>query len=103
MVKEIGKNEFDGVVAEGITVVDFYANWCGPCKMLAPVLDELSEQYAGKVSFAKLNVDNAQETAIKYAVSSIPCLIIFKNGEEAGRVVGFLPKTQIQAEIDKAL
>jgi thioredoxin 1 len=70
-------------------LVDFYADWCGPCQMAGPVLEELAKEYEEKVSFGKLNVDKSQPIAAKYAVMSIPTVILFKDGKEVGRQVGF--------------
>jgi len=84
-------------------VVDFWAPWCGPCKMMAPVLDELSHEYEGKVSFTKLNTDENYDAATQYGIQSIPTLVIFQGGREVGRQVGFIPKTQLKRQIDRAL
>lgn len=80
--------------------VDFFAEWCGPCKMVGPVVDELAEEYAGKLKFGKLNVDEASETAGKYGVMSIPTLIIFKNGEIVKQMLGAHSKDGFKKEID---
>jgi thioredoxin 1 len=86
-------------------LVDFYADWCGPCKMLGPVLDELSKDkdFDGKLRFAKLNTEEYPELIGGYDVQGIPCLIIFKNGKEASRIVGFAPKPVMKAKIQSAL
>ena len=76
-------------------LVDFWATWCGPCKMLAPVIEELAEELAGEVVVAKLDVDQAQDVAMKYGVMSIPTLIMFEKGEEVRRTVGFQPKARL--------
>ncbi|QLE84053.1 MULTISPECIES: thioredoxin TrxA [Shewanella] len=84
-------------------VVDFWAEWCGPCKMIAPILDDVAEEYEGKVKIGKLNVDHNNASAAKYGVRGIPTLLIFKNGELAGTKVGALSKTQLKEFIDAQL
>lgn len=84
-------------------LVDFWAEWCGPCKAIAPILDELAIKYAGKVKFTKLNVDEHQATSIKYSVRSIPTLILFKDGTASATKSGALPKSQLEAFLDKHL
>ena len=84
-------------------LVDYWAEWCGPCKMVAPVVDELAEEYDGKVKFVKLNTDDNIETASKYGIRSIPTLMVFKGGEAVEQVVGFRPKSELKKSLDKAL
>ncbi len=84
-------------------MVDYWAEWCGPCKMIAPVLDEIADQYDGRLKVAKLNVDDNPQTPQKYAVRGIPTLMIFKDGEIAGTKVGAVSKSQLAAFIDGAL
>jgi len=84
-------------------LVDFWAEWCGPCRIIAPVLEDLAESMDGKVRIAKLNVDENQEVAFKYQVSSIPTLILFKNGEVADRVMGALPKSALEQFVERNL
>nr|WP_307402929.1 thioredoxin [Desulfofundulus luciae] len=84
-------------------LVDFWAEWCGPCKMIAPVVEEIAAEYAGKVQVAKLNVDENQKTPADYKVISIPTLIVFKNGQEIERSIGFKTKKEIKALLDKHL
>ena len=81
-------------------LVDFFATWCGPCKMLAPVIDELSSEYEGKAKIGKLDVDENPETAEKYGVQSIPTLIIFKGGEVAEKMVGFQNAEALSEKLD---
>jgi thioredoxin 1 len=84
-------------------LVDFYADWCAPCKLIAPIVDQLAVEMDGKVIVGSLDVDNNQETAVKYGVMSIPTLIIFKNGQEAKRVVGYQPKENLVKAINEVL
>ena len=84
-------------------VVDFWAEWCGPCKMIAPSLEEISKEMEGKVKIAKLNVDENQQTAMKYRIQSIPMLIMFKNGEPVASKLGAAPKGQLVEWINSAI
>lgn len=84
-------------------LVDFYADWCGPCKMMSPVVDELAKEYEGKVKIGKLNVDNDNEIAQQYKVMSIPTMLIIKNGEVVDQIVGAVPKQHLQSKLDSAL
>lgn len=84
-------------------VVDFWAEWCGPCKMIAPVLDELAQEYAGKVKFFKMNVDENPQTPAKFSIRGIPTLILFKNGNVEATKIGAHPKSQLAAFLDGAL
>ncbi len=84
-------------------LVDYWAEWCGPCKMIAPILDEIADEYADKLTVAKINIDENQSTPQKYAVRGIPTLMIFKNGEIAGTKVGALSKSQLSAFIDSVI
>lgn len=84
-------------------LVDFWATWCGPCKIIAPTVEEIAKDYDGRAVVAKLDVDKAKETAIKYDVSSIPTLIVFKGGEEVSRIVGVQEKSVFMEKLDEAL
>jgi thioredoxin 1 len=81
------------------TIVDFWAVWCGPCKMIAPVVDEIAAEYAGKLQVTKLDVDSNALTAMQYGVTGIPTLILFKNGQPVERVVGFVPKAKLVSKL----
>ncbi len=102
---DIQTAKFDELVLKAKTpvLVDFWAPWCGPCRMVAPIVDELSTEYDGKVTFYKLNVDDNQATAQKYGVMSIPSLIVFKNGKPVTNIVGFRPKAELKKNLDAAL
>jgi thioredoxin 1 len=84
-------------------VVDFWAVWCGPCRMIAPIIEELAQEYAGRVKVGKVNVDDQQELAVQYRINSIPQIFIFKGGQPKERLVGAQPKTAFKAAIDKVL
>lgn len=103
MVTEINANNFDSEVVNntGITVVDFFADWCGPCRKMGPLLEEVEKELASNVKFTKINTDNNIEMAKKYQVSGLPTLMIFKNGEPAERMVGLMPKSSIITNIEK--
>lgn len=88
MASELNAIIFDDFIKEGITVVDFFADWCAPCKMAAPILGEVEEYYGEKIHVGKVNIDENRELAVRYTVESIPAIVIFKNGYEAERIIG---------------
>ncbi|WNF35978.1 thioredoxin [Bacillaceae bacterium IKA-2] len=94
---------FVNETSDGIVLADFWAPWCGPCKMIAPVLVELDEELAGKIKIVKVDVDENQETAGKFGVMSIPTLLVMKNGEVVEQVVGFQPKEALAELVNKHL
>ena len=104
-MKEIKDNVFNEEVmnAEMPVVVDFWAPWCGPCRMVGPVMEELSQDYEGKVKFVKVNVDENHQSSETYGIASIPTIMIFKNGEIAEKLVGFKPKASFEEIINKHL
>ncbi len=89
--------------AEGVCLVDFWAEWCAPCLMVSPIVEELADEYAGKAKIGSLDCDPNRETAAKFSITAIPSLIIFKNGEEVKRFVGVTSKDNLKAALDEAL
>ncbi|MBB1087713.1 thioredoxin TrxA [Lysobacter sp. SG-8] len=104
-IMHVGDADFDSAVLQSSepVLVDFWAEWCGPCKMIAPALDDLAETYAGKAKIAKVNVDHNRATAMKYHVRSIPMLLLFKDGQIQDTQIGAVGKAQLAAMLDKAL
>jgi thioredoxin 1 len=104
-VMVVGDGDFSTAVIESDTpvLVDFWATWCAPCKVIAPVIEDLAAQYKGRMKFAKMNVEEHQETPQQYGIRSIPALLVFKGGKVVGQVIGAVPKAKIEAVISKAL
>jgi thioredoxin 1 len=103
MVNELDGDTFDKAVSGGLVVVDLWAPWCVPCKMLAPIVEDLSKEYAGRISFHKLNIDEHNGPAIKHQVMGIPTLLVFKEGKLVDRMVGAMPKDKIKSRLEKTL
>jgi len=96
MLKKLNVRNFDSEIEKGTALVDFYADWCGPCKMVSPIVDEIANERTD-ITVAKVNVDNEGSLAVKYGVVSIPTLIVFKDGKEYARLIGYRPKEDILA------
>lgn len=103
MAKIVNSNEFKDIVNEGLVIVDFFATWCGPCKMIAPIFEELSKEYEGKMTFVKVDVDLSTDIAGKYGISSIPTMKILDKSEVKETMIGFLPKDALKEKIEKYL
>ncbi len=104
-VSQVSDASFEGDIlkSEVPVLVDFWAPWCGPCRSVAPIVEDLATQYAGKIKVAKINVDESTEVAMRYQITSIPTFILFKNGEVADRALGALPKSEFVKLIDRNL
>lgn len=103
MIKKINESQFDEVKNSKIAVVDFNATWCGPCKMLGPVIEEVSNEFEGKANFFAVDVDENQNLAMQNKIMSIPAIVIYKDGKEVERQVGFLPKSELIQYINNNL
>jgi len=103
--QNVNDSEWDSEVLKADTpvLVDFWAPWCGPCRMVAPIVDELATEYDGQVKFVKLNTDDNIVTASKYGIRSIPTIMVFKGGEAVDQVIGFRPKSELKKSLEKAL
>ena len=101
MVEQLTTETFSKAISGSTPVIiDFWAEWCGPCKQLAPIFEKISADFKGRLNFAKLNVDQHQEIAVEHGVMGIPCLIIFKNSEEIDRIVGAMPESSLKQKIE---
>ena len=101
----VDDSNFDQIVLQAKTpvLVDFWAAWCSPCRMVAPIVEELAEEYEDRISFAKMDVDQNPKTASKYGIMSIPTLLLFKNGSPVSNIVGFRPKAELKRSLDAVL
>ena len=102
LIKHVSDASFDSDVlkTDGPVLVDYWAEWCGPCKMIAPILNDVAQEYAGKVTIAKVNIDHNPDTPPKFQIRGIPTLLLFKNGQVAATKVGALSKTQLKEFLD---
>lgn len=94
------KTEFDTTISSGTCFIDFFATWCGPCKMLSPIVEKLSDEYAGKVTFLKVDVDKVPDVAAQYGIMSIPTLVMTKDGKTVGTTMGYMPEADLKHFID---
>ncbi len=102
-MKVINRDEFNQITKEGVVLVDFFATWCGPCKMLSPVLEELAEDLKGKAEIVKVDVDQEGSLAMEFNIMSVPTMIIFKDGEAVKQIMGFQPKQQLLSVLEAYL
>ena len=102
-IKILSTETYEESIASGVVVVDFYADWCGPCKAMAPIFEETALAYDGKVTFAKLNIDENQQIAMANRVMSIPTLLFFKDGVQVDRITGLIDKPTLVSKIEGAL
>ena len=102
-VIQINDNDFDQQVikGKGLILVDFWAEWCGPCRMVAPILEELAVEYEGQITVTKLNVDDSQGTAARFGIRSIPTILFFKDGSQVDQVIGALPKSAFKSKVQQ--
>lgn len=103
MLKIVNSDEFKSEIENGVVLVDFFATWCGPCKMLAPVLEGLSSEMEEKAKIIKVDIDQNPDLADKFEISSVPTMMVFKDGEKVDKMVGFLPKERIKETIEANL
>lgn len=100
MAEILNNGNFESEVQNGVVVVDFFATWCGPCKMLAPVFEELGNEMNESAKFVKVDIDQSMEIARKFMVSTVPTMMIFKDGKQVDTMVGFMPKDVIKAKVE---
>ncbi len=100
---ELNASNFDETIKNGVVMVDFWAPWCGPCRMIAPIIDERAEEYEGKATIAKVNTDEEQDIAIRYGIRSIPTILFFKDGELVDQMIGAASKDVFKQKLDALL
>ena len=103
VIKHFTDDNFSKEIEKGVVLVDFHAVWCGPCRMIAPILEEIATQYSDKIIIGKVDIDTEQKTAAHYEVTSVPTLILFKDGKEVNRLIGLRDSQSIKEFIDEAL
>lgn len=103
LIKHFTDKEFKNGIKTGVTLVDFHANWCGPCRTLAPVLEQVAKDVQGKAVIAKIDIDNEQSTAAEFKITSVPTMILFKNGKEVGRLIGLRTVDAVKDFIQSAM
>lgn len=102
LIKHFTDNEFQTQIKKGVTLVDFHANWCGPCRSLAPILEQVAEEVKGKATIGKIDIDNEPKTAAQFQIASVPTMILFKDGKEVGRLVGLRTADAVKEFISSA-
>lgn len=102
-MKIINETEFDALTKQGLILVDFFATWCGPCKMLSPVLEQLAEKYEGKLEVVKVDVDHSGELAMRFGIMSVPTMLVFKNGEMVETLQGYQPLPALESALTRYL
>lgn len=102
-IVHLDDNNFQKAIAKGVTLVDFYADWCGPCRMITPIIEELSAEFDGKATIAKLDIEKSQEITSSLQITSIPTVILFKDGKEVKRIVGLRDKETFKGMVSAAL
>lgn len=103
LIEKAGDAEFGTKTKEGVVLVDFYADWCGPCRMITPILDKLAKEFSGKARIVKVDTDHAEKTAASMRITSIPTLILFKEGKEVERIIGLRDENTLRQLIQRAL
>ena len=102
-MKIVNKNEFNAVVEKGVVMVDFFATWCGPCKMLSPVLEDVANEMVGKAEIVKVDIDESADLASQFGIMAVPTMLIFKDGQVVKQLQGFMPKPQLVNALNEVL